>query len=97
MLVVGENSAITFIDPFRGITLEFLHATLGKSKAAPKAPMSFVRIRITSHPGKYATRGVKGDLLVAPKAQASEFPSTEAPRRQKELERRGFKTKVEPA
>jgi hypothetical protein len=42
-------------------------------------------------------RGVKGDLLVAPKAQASEFPYSEAPRRQKELERRGFKTKVEPA
>ena len=41
-------------------------------------------------------RGVKGDLLVAPKAQASEFPATEAPRHQKELERRGFKTKVEP-
>jgi hypothetical protein len=41
-------------------------------------------------------RGVKGDLLVAPKAQASEFPANEAPRRQRELERRGFKTKVEP-
>jgi hypothetical protein len=42
-------------------------------------------------------RGVKGDLLVAPKAQASEFPSMEAPRRHKEWGRRGFKTKVEPA
>lgn len=41
-------------------------------------------------------RGVKGDLLVAPKAQASEFPANEAPRRQRELERRGFKTRVEP-
>ena len=41
-------------------------------------------------------RGVKGDLLVAPKAEASEFPSTEAPRRQQDLERREFKTKVEP-
>jgi hypothetical protein len=68
-----------------------------KSTAPPPAPVSFVLIRITNHPGKYAMRGVKGDLLVAPKAQASEFPSTEAPRRQKELERRGFKTKVEPA
>jgi len=68
----------------------------GKTKA-PSFPLSFVRIRITSHPDKYAMRGVKGDLLVAPKAQASEFPSTEAPRRQKELERRrGFTTKVEP-
>jgi hypothetical protein len=28
---------------------------------------------------------------VVPKAQASEFPASEAPRRQKELERRGFK------
>ena len=42
-------------------------------------------------------RGVKGDILVVPEEQASEFPSTEAPRRQKELERRGFKTRVEPA
>ena len=68
-----------------------------KSNAPAPAPITFVRIRITNHPGKYAVRGVKGDILVAPKAQASEFPSTEAPRRQKELERRGFKTKVEPA
>jgi len=67
----------------------------GKPKAPP-APVTFVRIRITSHPGKYAMRSPKGDVLVVPKAQASEFPSTEAPRRQKELERRGFKTKVEP-
>jgi hypothetical protein len=43
-----------------------------------------------------ATLSGKGDLLVAPKAQAAEFPANEAPRRQKELERRGFKTKVEP-
>lgn len=68
-----------------------------KTSGTPPAPVSFVLIKITSHPGKYAMRGVKGALLVAPKAQASEFPSTEAPRRQKELERRGFKTKVEPA
>jgi hypothetical protein len=67
-----------------------------KSNAAPPAPVTFVLIRITSHPGKYAMRGVKGDVLVAPKAQASEFPATEAPRTQRELERRGFKTKVEP-
>jgi hypothetical protein len=55
-----------------------------------------VLIRVTSAPGKYATLSGKGDLLVAPKAQAAEFPANEAPRRQKELERRGFKTKVEP-
>jgi hypothetical protein len=69
----------------------------GKSKAVPKAPVEFIRIRITSHPGKYAMRSPKGDLLVVPKARASDFPSTEAPGRQRELERRGFKTKVEPA
>jgi hypothetical protein len=68
-----------------------------KIEDTPPAPVEYVLIRITSHPGKYATRGVKGDLLVAPKAEASECPSTEAPRRQKDLERRGFKTKVEPA
>jgi hypothetical protein len=67
----------------------------GKPKPPP-APVTFVRIRITSHPGKYAMRSPKGDVLVVAKEQASEFPSTEAPRRQKELERRGFKTKVEP-
>jgi hypothetical protein len=67
----------------------------GKPKA-PSAPVIFVRIRITSHPGKYAMRSPKGDVLVVSKEQASEFPSTEAPRRQKELERRGFKTKIEP-
>ena len=33
-------------------------------------------------------RSPKGDILVVPEAQASEFPSTEAPRRQKELEQR---------
>ena len=64
-----------------------------KIEDTPPAPVEYVLIRITSHPGKYAMRGVKGDLLVAPKAEASEFPSTEAPRRQKDLERRGFKTK----
>jgi hypothetical protein len=53
-----------------------------------------VLIRVTSAPGKYATLSGKGDLLVVPKAQATEFPANEAPRRQKELERRGFKTKV---
>jgi hypothetical protein len=65
-----------------------------KSNAPPPAPVSFVLIRITNHPGKYAMRSSKGDVLVVPKAQASEFPATEAPRRQRELERRGFKTKV---
>jgi hypothetical protein len=40
-------------------------------------------------------RSRKGDLLLAPKAQASEFPATEAPRRQRKLERRGFNSKVE--
>lgn len=68
----------------------------GKKSKAPSAPVTLVRIRITSHSGKYAMRSPKGDVLVVPKAQASEFPSTEAPRRQKELERRGFKMKVEP-
>jgi hypothetical protein len=67
-----------------------------KSKAIPLAPISFVRIRITSQPGKYAALSRKGDLLVVQKSQAGEFPSAEAPRRQKELERRGFTTNVEP-
>jgi hypothetical protein len=67
-----------------------------KKAASPPPAQDFVFIRITSHPGKYAALGGKGDLLVAPKAQAAEFPATEAPRRQRELERRGFKTKVEP-
>jgi hypothetical protein len=49
-----------------------------KSNAPATALITFVRIRITNHPGKYAMRGVKGDILVAPKAQASEFPSTES-------------------
>jgi len=62
----------------------------------PPAPVTFVTIRVTSHPGKYAMRSPKGDVLVVPKAQASEFPSQEASRRQKELERRGYTTKVEP-
>jgi len=51
---------------------------------------------LPSHPGKYAALSRKGDLLVVSKAQAGEFPESEAPRRQKELERRGFKTKIEP-
>jgi len=68
----------------------------GKSKATPKEPVSFVRIRITNQPGKYASLTPKGDLLVVPKAQAGEFPANDAPRRQRELERRGFKTKTEP-
>ena len=68
-----------------------------KSDKPDPPPQTFVLIRITSYPGKYATLGRAGDLLIAPKAQAAEFPATEAPRRQKELERRGFKTKVEPA
>lgn len=37
-----------------------------------------------------------GDVLVVAKAQGSEFPSIEAPRRQRELERRGYTSKVEP-
>jgi hypothetical protein len=68
----------------------------GHKSDRPALPQTFVLIRITSHAGKYATLGRAGDLLVAPEAQAAEFPATEAPRRQKELERRGFKTKVEP-
>jgi hypothetical protein len=67
-----------------------------KIDQASPLPQDYVLIRITSTPGKYATLSGRGDLLVVPKAQASEFPATEAPRRQKELERRGFKTKVEP-
>jgi hypothetical protein len=66
-----------------------------KIEDTPPAPVEYVLIHITSHPGKYAMRGVKGDLLL-PKAEVSEFPSTEAPRRQQDLERREFKTKVEP-
>jgi len=69
----------------------------GKKSGKPAPlPVDYVLIRVTSAPGKYATLSGKGDLLVAPKAQAAEFPANEAPRRQKELERRGFKTKVEP-
>ena len=64
------------------------------ARAAP--PQDFVLIRISNQAGKHATLAVKGDLLVAPKAQAAEYPATGAPRRQLELERRGFKTKVEP-
>jgi hypothetical protein len=56
-----------------------------------------VFIKITSAAGKYATLSGRGDLLVAPKAQAAEFTVTEAARRQRELERRGFTTKIEPA
>lgn len=66
-----------------------------KSKLAPPL-QDYVFIKITSARGKYATLSGKGDLLVAPEAQAAEFPANEAPRRQKELERRGFTTKVEP-
>jgi hypothetical protein len=68
-----------------------------KSNAAPPAPVTFVRICVTNATGKYAALSRKGDLLVVSKAQAGEFPDTEAPRRQRELERRGFETKVEPA
>ena len=68
----------------------------GKVKV-PKAPVEFVKIRVTSQPGKYAMKTPKGDVLIGSKEQASEFPSTEAPSRQKELERRGFQTKIEPA
>lgn len=45
---------------------------------------------------KYAALSLKGDLLLLSKAQAGEFPSTEAPLRQKELERRRFRTKAKP-
>jgi hypothetical protein len=47
-----------------------------KIEDTPPAPVEYVLIRITSHPGKYTIRGVKGDRLVA-----SDFPATEAPRR----------------
>jgi arylamine N-acetyltransferase len=67
-----------------------------KSNKPAPPPQEHVLIRITNQAGKYATLSGKGDLLVAPKAQAAEFTVTEAPRRQRELERRGFKTKVEP-
>ena len=67
-----------------------------KTSAAPREPISFVFIRVTNQPGKYAALSRKGDLLVVSKAQAGEFPSTEAPRRHAELERRGFRTKIEP-
>ncbi len=66
-----------------------------KSNKPPPPPQDHVFIKITSAPGKYATLSGRGDLLVAPKAQAAEFTVTEAPRRQRELERRGFKTKLE--
>jgi hypothetical protein len=49
------------------------------AKPAPP-PQDFVLIRITNQAGKYATLSGKGDLLVAPKAQAREFPANEAPR-----------------
>jgi len=68
-----------------------------KSKEPPPAPVIFVRIKITNAAGKFAGLSRKGDLLVVSKEQAGEFPDSEAPRRQKELERRGFKTKIEPA
>jgi len=55
-----------------------------KSTKPPPASQDYVLIRITNSPDKYATRGLKGDLLVASKAQAAEFTTTEAPRRQKD-------------
>jgi len=36
-----------------------------KIEDTPPAPVEYVLIHINSHPGKYAMRGVKGDLLVA--------------------------------
>jgi hypothetical protein len=70
----------------------------GKKPVKPiPPPQDLVLIRITNQAGKYVTLSGKGDLLVAAKAQAREFPANETPRRQKELERRGFTTKVEPA
>jgi hypothetical protein len=89
---------------FRRVGLGIDHANVesiatprwGKESDKPAPPpQDFVRIRITNQAGKYATLSPKEDLLVAPKAQASEFPVNEAPRRQKELERPGFTTKVE--
>ena len=68
-----------------------------KSNSAPPAPVTFVRIKITNAAGKYAALSRKGDLLVVSSSQAGEFAASEAPQRQKELERRGFTTKVEPA
>ena len=68
----------------------------GKKSDKPFVPVKYVHIKITNAAGKYAMKSPRGDVLVVPKAQASEFPSTEAARRQKELERRGYKTKVEP-
>jgi hypothetical protein len=72
-------------------------ARWGKKSNKPPhpPPQDHVFIKITNASGKYATLSGKGDLLVAPKAQAAEFTVTEAPSRQRELERRGFKTKLE--
>ena len=68
----------------------------GHKSKTPAAPIKYVLIKITNAAGKYAMRSPRGDILVVPKAQASEFPSNEAQGRQKELERRGYTTKVEP-
>jgi len=55
------------------------HAKMGKKSGKPAPPpVDYVLIRVTSAPGKYATLSGKGDLLVAPKAQAAEFPANEA-------------------
>jgi len=76
-----------------------MHAHAGwgkKSTKPPPPPQDYVLIRITNRLGKYATRGLRGDVLVAAKAQAAEFTTTEAPRVQRELGRSGFTTKTDP-
>ena len=74
------------------------HAALEEIiKDCPTGPITgFCSYPNHQPPRRYATLGSKGVLLVASKELAAEFPATEAPRRQRELERRGFKTKVEP-
>ena len=59
---------------------------MGKKSNKPlPPPQDHVFIKITNVPAKYAALSGKGDLLVAPKAQAAEFAVTEAPRRQRDL------------
>ena len=67
-----------------------------KPVKAERLPPDTVRIRITNKPGMYATLGLNGELLVVPEAQAGTFLASAAPAKQKELERRGYKTTVEP-
>ena len=92
MLLVVRSSGLT--DP--SVDRIHRHADGVKNRIShPRPHKTTFLYKITSAPGKYATLSGKGDLLVAPKAQAAEFTVTEAPRRQRELERRGFKTKLE--